>query len=537
MLQDVHDATRLARAAAVLAQHDVLWPRELGNPPRWLGLAGRIARAFPGRAARLTKDKPAAERFAAALERLGPPYIKFGQLLATRPDIVGQALASELAKLQDRLPPFSQAEARAAIESEFGAPVESLFSTLGPPVAAASIAQVHKAETASLMGHNRARDTEAPARAVAVKVLRPNVEAAFARDLASFFWAARLIERMSVPARRLAPLAVVKTLADSVALELDLRLEGAAAAEMAENTKHDPDFRVPRVDWARTGRRVLTMEWVDGVSVGDREALLRAGHDPARLATLVTQSFLTHALRDGFFHADMHQGNLFIDGEGQARRGRFRHHGETRCKRRDAISPRFCSAFSRATIAASPPSTSRRAMCRHAIHVRSLRAGLARHRRAHLRPQRGRHFHGAPAGSALRDHGALRHGSSGPSSCCCRRRWWWSKASPESSTPSTIFGNAARPVLERWMAHELSPEARLQSAAESAASLGRVLAGLPTFLRTVEGAAAAYAEHGLKLDAETVAAIGRAETAQGRGGRLALWVIAVTLVALVLLLL
>jgi ubiquinone biosynthesis protein len=535
MFQDVHNATRLAHAAAVLARHDVLWPRELGPPPHWLGLAGRVARAYPDRAARLTKNEPPAERFAAALERLGPPYIKFGQLLATRPDIVGPALASELAKLQDRLPPFSQAEARAAIENEFGAPVESLFSTLGPPMAAASIAQVHKAETANLMGHNRARETDAPTRAVAVKVLRPNVEAAFARDLASFFWAARLIERVSVPTRRLAPVALVKTLAESVALELDLRLEGAAAAEMAENTKHDSDFRVPRVDWARTGRRVLTMEWVDGISVGDREALMRAGHDTARLATLVTQSFLTHALRDGFFHADMHQGNLFVDAEGRLVAVDFGIMG-----RLDPASRRYLAEILFGFLTRDYRRIAEVHFEAGYVPERHARESFAQALRAIGEPIFGRSagdISMARLLAQLFETTALFDMALRPELVLLQKTMVVVEGVARKLDPEHNLWESARPVLERWMAHELSPEARLHSAAEGAASLGRVIAGLPTFLRTVEGAAATYAAHGLKLDAETIAAIGRAEAGHGRRQRLALWIIAAALVALVLLLL
>lgn len=538
MFQDVQNATRLARAARVLAQHDVFWPPELGPPPRWLGFAGRVARALPDRAARAIKDKPAAERFAAALERLGPPYIKFGQLLATRPDVVGPALANELAKLQDRLPPFSQAEARKAIEAEFGVAVESLFSTLGPPVAAASIAQVHKGETASLLGHNRASEADAPTRAVAVKVLRPHVEEAFARDLESFFWAAQLIERASVPARRLSPVALVKTLADSVALELDLRIEGAAAAEMAENTKHDPDFRVPRVDWARTARRVLTMEWVDGVSLGDREALLRAGRDPARLATLTTQSFLTHALRDGFFHADMHQGNLFVDTEGKLVAVDFGIMG-----RLDAASRRYLAEILFGFLSRDY----RRIAAVHFeagyVPARHSHEAFAQALRAIGEPIFGRSaadISMARLLAQLFETTALFDMALRPELVLLQKTMVVVEGVARKLDPEHNLWESARPVIERWMAHELSPEARLQSAAENAASLGRALAGLPSFLQTVERAAGTYAERGLKLDPETVAAIGRAETAQGaqgRSGRLALWVIAAALVALVLLLL
>jgi ubiquinone biosynthesis protein len=535
MLQDVRNAARLARAATVLAQHDVLWPRELQRPPRWLGLAGRVARALPSRAKRASKNKAPAERFAVALEWLGPPYIKFGQLLATRPDIVGRALASELAKLQDRLPPFSQAEARAAIEAELGAPVEALFATLGPPVAAASIAQVHRAKIASRLGHNRPVETQAALGTVAVKVLRPNVEAHFARDLASFFWAARQLERLSAPARRLAPVALVKTLADSVARELDLRLEGAAAAEMAENTKRDSDFRVPRVDWTRTGRRVLTMEWVDGISLGDRKALIDAGHDPARLATLVMQAFLTHALRDGFFHADMHPGNLFVDAEGKLVAVDYGIMGRLEPPTRRYLAEILYGFLSR---------DYRRIADIHFeagyVPARHSHESFAQALRAIGEPIFGRSagdISMARLLAQLFETTALFDMALRPELVLLQKTMVVVEGVARHLDPEHNLWQAARPVLEHWMAHELSPEARLQSAAESAASLGRVITGLPTFLRTLEGAAAAYAERGLKLDAETIERLGKAQAHQGWGERLALWAIATALILVALLLL
>ena len=152
---------------------------------------------------------------------------------------------------------------------------------------------------------------------VAVKILRPGVERRFKVDLDAFFFAARLAENFSLEAQRLRLIEVVATLARSVAMEMDLRLEAAALSEMAENTRDDPDFRVPTVDWDRTARDVLTLEWIDGTPLNDRAALEAQGLDLPALGRKVIQSFLRHALRDGFFHADMHPGNLFVDADGR----------------------------------------------------------------------------------------------------------------------------------------------------------------------------------------------------------------------------
>ncbi|CAN1571276.1 AarF Predicted unusual protein kinase [Rhabdaerophilaceae bacterium] len=249
-----------------------------------------------------------AARIMAALTRLGPSYVKLGQFLATRPDIVGVSLARDLEGLQDRMPAFPQAAAEAEIAEALGKPVSELFTRFGPPVAAASIAQVHEAEI---------RLEDGSARRVAVKVLRPGIRALFRRDIAAQAYVARLIERFVPAARRLKPVDVVATLARTVELEMDLRFEAAALSEMAENTAGDLDFHVPQVDWATSGRTSLTMDWIDGIKLTDLAALDAAGIDRVALADIVLQSFLRHALRDGFFHADMHQGNLFATREGK----------------------------------------------------------------------------------------------------------------------------------------------------------------------------------------------------------------------------
>lgn len=244
-------------------------------------------------------------RLARAFTRLGPTYVKLGQFLATRPDVVGIKNARELETLQDRMPSFPKAVALAAIEASLGKPVDTIFSHIGDAVAAASVAQVHKATLPS-------------GETVAVKVLRPGVRERFSRDVGAMVYSAEMAERHGgAEARRLRPVESVRGFARSVQLETDLRLEASALSELHENAKADKDFRVPTVEWERTGRDVLTTEWIDGIPVANVAALDAAGHDRKRLAAIAMQSFLRHALRDGFFHADMHQGNLFVDSEGR----------------------------------------------------------------------------------------------------------------------------------------------------------------------------------------------------------------------------
>ena len=284
---------RTGAMAAVLDAVDApirlrLAARVMGWPFRWLGYKG----------------DPTLPPITRAITALGPAYIKFGQILSTRDDVVGPEMAGQLRMLQDRLPPFPTDLAKKAIEAELRAPVDQLFSEFSEPVAAASIAQVHRA---------RVRET---GREVAVKVVRPGIGAAFKRDIDAFHFGARLIQLLSPGTRRLRPRDVVRHFEQTVTGEQDLRLEAAAASEFAENTARDEGFQIPMPHWALSSRRVLTADWAEGLPMGDRDALIAAGHDTTELARRVIQLFLSHALRDGFFHADMHHGNLKVAANG-----------------------------------------------------------------------------------------------------------------------------------------------------------------------------------------------------------------------------
>ena len=298
MFRSVRNVSRLIAIAYTLARHDALFPLEqlhIAPFALWIGRRFR-KREIAGRPG---------ERLALALQRLGPSFIKLGQMLSTRPDLLGEQVAGDLAALQDRLPPFDGALARRMIEEEFGRPVGDLFRQFDDKAAAAaSIAQVHFAVTAD-------------GREVAVKVLRPDIEAAFARDLDLFYWIAGLIDRLRPDLRRLKPVDVVRTFADSAWLEMDLRMEAAAARELGENFDDDPTFRTPDVDWDRTARRVLTLERVRGIPVDQRERLIEAGHDPTEILGNAAAVFFNQVFRDGFFHADQHPGNAFVDADGR----------------------------------------------------------------------------------------------------------------------------------------------------------------------------------------------------------------------------
>ncbi len=266
------------------------------TPPPVRRLA-RIAR-FGAR----THDKP---DYAAALLAIGPAAIKLGQALSTRPDLVGERAAENLSQLQDDLPPAPIALIKRTIEASFGAPLESLYAEFDEvPVGAASIAQVH-----------RARTTEG--RDVAVKVLRPGIEEELAKAIDTYEWAAAHVERYGGEAERLRPRLVVAHFRQWTARELDLQREAASASELKENMTAEPGYHIPEIDWRRTARRVMTMEWLDGIKLNDREALIAAGHDCHALAGILVRAFLRQAVVDGFFHADLHHGNLFALQDGR----------------------------------------------------------------------------------------------------------------------------------------------------------------------------------------------------------------------------
>lgn len=294
---------RLMGMARQLARFDALDLVEPFERTRPLLKAMRRLATVTVRRAPNCPERPG-QRLAAALQASGPAFIKLGQTLATRADLVGDEFADDLTELQDRLPPFDGDEAVATIEAELGGPLDRFFKTFDrKAIAAASIAQVHLAVTID--------DQE-----VAVKVLRPGIEERFAADLESFLWLASLVERALPRARRLRPREIVETLAISVRQEMDLTLEAAAASELAENMQGQEGYRVPQPDWARTAKRVLTMERVRGVPIGDGAALEAAGHDRKALAKRIVRTFLTQAIGDGFFHADLHQGNFFVEEDG-----------------------------------------------------------------------------------------------------------------------------------------------------------------------------------------------------------------------------
>ena len=292
---------RLLRTGFVLARHDALVPREYAkNVPWFVRFVGWFSRLFAIR----DRAKNPGERLAIALEKLGPAYIKFGQILATRSDMLDEEFTRGLSRLKDKVPAFPMEEAEARIAKEFGKPWREIFKTLSQPVAAASVAQVHKAEL--LTGET-----------VAVKILRPNINKLMAKDMDVLRMVASLAEKFVPASDRLEPKLFVETAARAVMLELDLRLEAAAASEVGEAAVETGLFRVPNIFWNLSGKSVMVMEWIDGTAFSSDTLLTDPDIDRKALAIKVIQSFLVCAFDYGVFHADMHEGNLIVDEAGE----------------------------------------------------------------------------------------------------------------------------------------------------------------------------------------------------------------------------
>ena len=247
------------------------------------------------------------ERLSSSLESMGTTFIKLGQFLATRPDIIGEELSKKLENLQDKLPPFSIYQAKEIIKKDLGESTFNSIINLSEPVAAASVAQVHKAQ---INDNGTIKD-------VAIKILRPDIKKIFNDEIDAMMLFAFLIESLNKKTKRLKLLEVVFLLKEITNLEMDLRFEAAAANEYAENTKNDVGIKVPQVYWNFTSENVMTLDWIDGVSIRETEELKKRNINTNKIAEDVIQHFLRHAVRDGFFHADMHQGNIFIDNSGQ----------------------------------------------------------------------------------------------------------------------------------------------------------------------------------------------------------------------------
>ncbi len=498
MRRALRNLRRVWSIARTLARHDALFPLEILGAPRIFAIAIRLSGP---RRIQAVREKRPGERLALALQALGPAFIKLGQALAVRSDLVGDDISADLSGLQDRLPPFSGAVARATIEVELDRPIDQLFDTFDDePVAAASIAQVHRAVAAD--GAD-----------VAVKVLRPEIEAAFGRDLDLMLWLAELAERLRPELRRLKPVEVVETVAESVEIEMDLRFEAAAADELRANLADETNFRVPTVDWTRTARRVLTTGWVSGTRINDREALVEAGHDIEAIVANMAKVLFLQVFRDGFFHADMHPGNLFIDADGAVNAVDFGIMGRLDKKTRQYLAEMLLGFLT---------GDYRRVA---EVHVKA--GYVPADQSVDAFAQAARSIAEPILGLAANDISLARllaqlfritekfKMETQPQLLLLQKTMLVAEGVGRQLYPEVNMWDLARPLIEDWMVREMGPEARLRDA------MGDVVRGierLPALLADMEESFETMRRSGLKLHPETVSAM-----TQSRGARARRW--------------
>ncbi len=522
MISALSHLTRLARAGFVFAREGVFALVDT----RPLPLPAKTAIALARLIERPTA-KDGSSRLAAALTKLGPTYVKLGQFLATRPDVVGRAIARDLESLQDKMAPFPQSEAEAVVAAAFGKPVADVYASFGPAVAAASIAQVHRAEVAQ----------EGVNKPVAVKILRPNIERRFKSDLDAFFYAARKAESLSIEAQRLRPVEAVATLTRSVTMEMDFRLEAAALSEMAENTREDLDFRVPTVDWDRTAREVLTLEWIDGTPLNDRAALEARGLDLPALGHTVLQSFLRHALRDGFFHADMHPGNLFVDDDGRLVAVDFGIMGRLGPKERRFLAEILFGFITRDYQRTAQVHFDAGYVPRH--HSVDSFAQAIRAIGEPIHNRTAEDISMAKLLMLLFEITGLFDMRMRPELLLLQKTMVVVEGVARTLDPKLDMWSVSEPVVREWIERNLGPVGKLEDVAEGAGEIGRFVAQVPSLLSraaTLIDQLDDITRDGLVLSPDTVEAIGRAEQRRNRWTTAGVWMIVIVLIWLVILL-
>ena len=510
-MDSIRHIARVFSIARILARHDALFILKTAKiEPMAVTLAGLLGRK--------KSSLPPGQRLAAALQEMGPSFIKLGQMLATRPDLLGEEIASDLSHLQDKLPPFSAKLAIEAIESEFSKPMAELFKGFDEtPVAAASIAQVHFAITTD--------DRE-----VAVKVLRPGIEKSFKRDLELFFWAAKLIEKTRPELRRLKPIEVVKTLARSVEMEMDLRFEAAAASELKDNFADDDNFIVPDVNWATTGRRVLTTSRVHGMSIVDVDAIKNAGLNPLDILEKSSGTFFMQVFRDGFFHADMHPGNVFITPEGAIAVVDFGIMGRLDKSTRIHLAELLMAFLTRDY--------------RRAAEVH-FEAGWIPYGQSVDEFTQACRSIGEPVldkpqneisiatllGQLFQTTEAFQMETQ-PQLLLLQKTMLVAEGTGRKLAPEANMWFIARPLIENWMRENLGPEAKIKEAAMEA---GAMIKRLPRLVRGLEQAITDFEQGGLKLHPDTLKAMRGGHTGGGKG-KLALMLVGALMVGGILVL-
>lgn len=473
-----------------MGRHDALFPLEMaGLSPRLVSLTQRLLVLGSKKPANIETLRPG-ERLAMALQALGPSFIKLGQGLSVRSDLVGEELANDLSALQDRLPPFSGADAIATIETEFGRPIEDLYTEFDEePIAAASIAQVHFAITIE--------GTE-----VAVKILRPGIERAFADDLELLRWLAELAQKHIIATQRLRPVDVIDTLAETVTMEMDLRLEASAGEELGGNFADDRHFHVPAMDWTRTGRRVLTLERITGIPADEVAQLRDAGQDAEALVANMARAFFLQVFRDGFFHADLHPGNLLIADDGAIQVIDFGIMGRVDKRTRYYLAE-MLTGFLTADYARVSD-----------VHFRAGYVPADQSPEAFA--QAARAIAEPIMGLSLKDISLARllaqlfqvterfHMQAQPQLLLLQKTMLVAEGVGRRLYPETNMWELARPLIERWMEEAMTPEAK---AAQAMSEAGRLLEQLPIMIADMNDSVSSLTRDGLKLHPETLNAM------------------------------
>ena len=489
MLRTLRNLGRITGIVRTIARHDALFLLAESNTPFYVksGIALITIGARPtSKIASLRKG----EKLALALQILGPGFIKLGQALSVRSDLVGEEIADDLATLQDSLPPFETSAARQSIEDEFGKPLDEIFASFDDTaVAAASIAQVHFATTTE----------DLP---VAVKILRPGIEAAFARELDLLHWLSEIVERHIPQARRLRPIEVIGTLSETVAMEMDLRLEAAAGDELRANFEGDERFNVPAMDWTRTGRRVLTLERVSGVPIDEVGTLENAGHDIEALVANMARAFFLQVFRDGFFHADLHPGNLLVEDDGSIQAvdfgimGRLDKHtryylAEMMIGFLTADYAKVATVHFRAGYVPSTQSEEAFAQAARAIAEPILGLPLKDISLARLLAQL----------FTITERFEMQ---TQPQLLLLQKTMLVAEGVGRRLHPDTNMWELAKPLIDDWVEDALSPEAKT---AEVMAEAGRLIERLPTLITEMNDSVSALTRDGLRLHPDTVNAM------------------------------
>ena len=439
-------------------------------------------------------DMRKGERLALALQSLGPGFIKLGQALSVRADLVGKEIADDLATLQDNLPPFGTDKARQSIEDELGKPLNEIFNSFDDEaIAAASIAQVHYATTTE----------DLP---VAVKILRPEIESAFARELDLLHWLAEIVEWLIPKARRLRPTGVIDTLEEVVAMELDLRLEAAAGDELRANFDGDLRFKVPAMDWTRTGRRVLTSERVSGVPVDEILTLEQAGHDTKDIVANMARAFFLQVFRDGFFHADLHPGNLLVNGDGAIQAVDFGIMG-----RLDKQTRYYLAEMMIGFLTADYAKVAAIHFQAGYIHRSKSKEAFAQATRAIAEPILGLPLKDISLARLLAQLFRVTERfemETQPQLLLLQKTMLVAEGVGRRLHPDTNMWELARPLIEDWMEDALSPEAKT---AETIKEAGKLIEQLPILINDMGEGVATLTSEGLKLHPDTLSVMSKSK--------------------------